>query len=188
MRLFWEKGYEGASLDELQSAMGLASPPSLYAAFGSKERLFFEAVDRFVETIGDRPAAALEAAASAREGIAALLNESVDVFCGTGTPHGCPVFLGAINCTPASQRVENRMRGYRVETPKLIRKRLERGVAEGDLPADADLEALVSLYTTTLYGLPARARDGASRKSLQATVAGAMAAWDGLMKRHPHRR
>jgi AcrR family transcriptional regulator len=183
MRVFWEKGYEGASLDELQSAMGVASPPSFYAAFGSKEQLFFEAVDRFVETIGRRPVLALENAATAREGIAALLNESVAVFCGTSTPHGCPVFLGAINCTPASQPVERRMRDYRVETPKLIRKRIERGVAEGDVPPDADLDALVSLFTTTLYGLPARARDGALRKSLQVAVAGAMAAWDGLTKR-----
>ena len=46
MMVFWDKGYEGASLEELQSAMGAISPPSFYAAFGSKERLFFEATNQ----------------------------------------------------------------------------------------------------------------------------------------------
>jgi AcrR family transcriptional regulator len=41
MEVFWDKGYEGASLDDLQAAMGGISPPSFYSAFGSKEALFF---------------------------------------------------------------------------------------------------------------------------------------------------
>jgi hypothetical protein len=80
------------------------------------------------------------------------------------------------------------MRPYRAQAPDLIRKRLERGVAEGDVPKGVDLELLVSLYAGLVYGLPVRARDGASRKALLAGVTGAMAAWDQLISPKPRRR
>jgi AcrR family transcriptional regulator len=66
MTVFWGKGYEGASLEEPQSAMGAISPPSFYAAFRSKELVFFEAVDLYLETVGHRPRQALESAVTAR--------------------------------------------------------------------------------------------------------------------------
>jgi AcrR family transcriptional regulator len=181
MKVFWEKGYEGASLEELQSAMGAISPPSFYAAFGSKERLFFEAVGLYVETMGHRPMQALEAAPTAREGVDAMMRESVNLMTGKNTPHGCLMFLGAINCAPANGSVQDHMRTYRIEAPDRIRKRLERGIAEGDVPNGVDLEPLVSLYASVAHGLPIRARDGASRKALLAGITGAMAAWDSLV-------
>ena len=178
MEVFWTKGYEGTSLDDLLKAMGKISPPSFYAAFGSKEQLFFEAVDIYVGTVGARPIQALEAAKTAREGIEALLCESMEVF--SGPPPGCVVFLSAINCAPASKSIEDRMRGYRVRAPEVIAKRIKRGIAEGDVPKAADVEALVSFYTTFLHGMPLRARDGVSRKVLRAGITVAMAAWDAL--------
>ena len=44
--LFWRKGYEGTSIADLTKAMGI-NPPSLYAAFGGKETLFHQALDRY---------------------------------------------------------------------------------------------------------------------------------------------
>jgi AcrR family transcriptional regulator len=181
MTVFWEKGYEGASLEELQSAMGEISPPSFYAAFGSKERLFFEAVDLYVELVGYRPAQALESATTARAGVEAMLREAVDIYCDPNTPSGCLLFLGAINCAPANKSVQDHMRTYRVQAPDLIGKRLERGVTEGDVPKGIDLEPLVSLFACFVHGLPVRARDGASRDELLAGVSAAMAAWDRLI-------
>ena len=89
--------------------------------------------------------------------------------------HAC--IVGAINCAPANKSLQEYMRPFRVQAPE-IRKRLERGVEEGDVPEDVDLEPLISLYAGLIYGLPVRARDGASRKALLAGVTGAMAAWD----------
>lgn len=180
MKLFWKKGYEGTSLEELQSAMGAISPPSFYAAFGSKERLFFEVVERFNKTIGSRPVEALEGRPTAREGVEAMLHEAVDVFCGRDTPHGCPVILGGVHCAPASKAVQDKLRQSRLQVPNVFRKRLVRAVAEGDLP-DVDLTPLVSFYATFFLGLPMRAHDGASRDELLAAVSAAMAAWDQLI-------
>jgi hypothetical protein len=89
--------------------------------------------------------------------------------------------LSAVNYTPANKSVQDRMRGYRAQVPDLIRNRLERGVAEGDVPQHLDLEPLVSLYADLAYALPSRASDGASRQDLLAGITGAMAAWDHLI-------
>jgi AcrR family transcriptional regulator len=185
MTVFWEKGYEGASLEELQSAMGAISPPSFYAAFGSKERLFFEAVDLYMETVGARPKQALESAITARAGVEAMLREAVDIYGDPNTPPGCLLHLSAINCAPANKSVEDRMRTYRIKAPDLIRQRLERGVADGDVPKGVNLEPLVSLYASLVHGLPMRSRDGASHDELLAGITAAMAAWDRLTGSRP---
>jgi AcrR family transcriptional regulator len=185
MRVFWEKGYEGASLEDLQSAMGVASPPSIYAAFGSKERLFFEAVELYAATVGSRPRAKLEAAPTAREGVEAMLREAVDIYTDPRNPNGCLLYVSAINCAPASKAVQDRMVPYRTGAAGVIRQRLKRGVREGDVPKGTDLEPLVSLYATVVHGVPIRSRDGASRKELLAGITAAMAAWDHLTGARP---
>jgi AcrR family transcriptional regulator len=188
MTVFWEKGYEGASLEELQSAMGAISPPSFYAAFGSKEQLFFEVVDLYMATVGSRPKEALEAAMTARQGVEAMLREAIDIYSDPNTPRGCLVHLGAINCAPANTSVQDHLRRYRIQAPGLIRKRLERGVAEGDVPKGADLKPLVSLFASLVNGIPMRSRDGASRDEMLAVVTAAMAAWDHLIGPASRRR
>ncbi len=180
MEVFWEKGYEGTSLDDLLVAMGGIRPPSLYGAFGSKEQLFYEAVALQAKTIGARPIEALEKGKTAREGVEAMLRAGVDIYRGPDRPAGCLVFLGAINCAPASKSVQDKMVGYRTAVADVFRRRLLRGIAEGDLPPGCDLEPLISLYTTVFTGLPLRARDGASREELMLTATASMAAWDTL--------
>jgi len=182
MRVFWEKGYEGASLEELLGAMGGIGPPSFYAAFGSKERLFFEAVDLYASTFGLRPLEALNGAPTAKAGVEAMLRAAVDIDCGPDTPLGCLVVLGAVNCAPANRAVQEHLRRFRVQGPELIRRRLRRGVAEGDVPEGVDLEPLISFYATFFSGLPIRARDGTSREVLMAGVTAAMAAWDPFVR------
>lgn len=178
MEVFWEKGYEGASLDDLQAAMGGINPPSFYAAFGSKEQLFLEAIRLYTETVGAKPMRVLMEEPTARGGVEAMLRESAAVFSGHGTPRGCLLVLGAINCTPAGRNIQEHMSGYRAQTPVVIRQRLKRAMAEGDLPAALDPEPLASFYAAVLMGLSIRARDGATRGELDRAIDCAMAAWD----------
>jgi hypothetical protein len=77
--------------------------------------------------------------------------------------------------------VQEYLRDLRAQRQKVIQRRLERGVAEGDLPASANLAALASFYTTFVDGIALQARDGATRNALRATVRCAMAAWDGIV-------
>jgi AcrR family transcriptional regulator len=183
MELFWAVGYEAATLEDLQAAMGGIAPPSFYAAFGSKERLFWEVVELYRATVGKGPAQALAEHSTARDAIEAMLREAALSFCTPGKPRGCLLVSGAMSCSRAGQDVHDHLQQLRLMAPEGIRGRLERGVAEGDLPAGLDLDAIASFYATVLYGLAVRARDGASHEALMAAVSGAMAAWDGLTGR-----
>jgi AcrR family transcriptional regulator len=181
LAVFRERGYEGATLTDLQEAMGGIAPPSFYAAFGSKEELFKEAVQLYRDTVGAKIAYALVEQATTRAAIEAMLRASVESICRPNEPRGCLLVLGAINCSKANEDVLGYLRDLRRETQQVITRRLKRGVAEGDLPEGVSVLALASFYTTVLHGLSIQAHDGASRASLMAAIDGAMMAWEPLV-------
>lgn len=184
MEVFWARGYEGTTLEDLQSAMGGISPPSFYNAFGSKEALFKEAADLYVARVGDPQLRVLNEAPSAREGIAAHLKLAAEQLSQPGKPHGCLLVLGATKCSPANKGAEQYLHAVRLKAPAVIRDRLARAVSEGELSPDLDIDAVAAFYATVIHGLGVRAGDGASRAHLLAAVRGAMAAWTELATDH----
>jgi AcrR family transcriptional regulator len=181
MEVFWELGYEGATLTDLQQAMGGITAPSFYAAFRSKEELFREAVELYSRTLGLPMMTALDETPTARAAIEALLQAAVEAFTKPGKPRGCMLVLGAMNSMPGNKSVKDYLRGLRARRRRTIQHRLRRGVAEGELSPGLDLIALGSFYTTVVDGLAIQARDGASRAALKFAAHGAMAAWDTLV-------
>lgn len=185
VRLFRERGYEGATLADLQEAMGGLSPPSLYAAFGSKEDLFKEAVSVYVESTGRAGRCALEEAAlSTRDAIEAVLRANVAAIAKSGEPRGCMLVLGAINCTSeeaGGAAASAHLHRLRQKSYRSIADRIRRGVREGDVPLGTDVEGLTAFVTALINGLSVLARDGASRSTLNAAVDRAMLAWDATV-------
>ena len=120
--------------------------------------------------------------ATARESIDALLRSNALAFSQPDAPRGCMVVLGALLCSAPNQQVQEDLRAIRLETIEAIRTRIRRGIAEGDVPASADADALGGYYATVLNGLSIQARDGAPREALIATVDCAMAAWDAMAR------
>jgi AcrR family transcriptional regulator len=178
MERFWARGYEGTTLEDLQTAMGGITPPSFYNAFGSKKRLFKEAANLYVASFGEPTVRALEEAPTAREGLETMLRMTARFLSQPGKPHGCLLVLGATNCTPANKGAQDYLQSIRRQAPKVLKQRLDRGVAQGELPAGLDTNAVAAFYATVIHGLGVRAGDGASRKELLAAVDGAMAGWE----------
>jgi AcrR family transcriptional regulator len=94
LELFWERGYEGTSLNDLTTTLGIASA-SIYACFGSKEALFRETVALYGTLAGEPPRRALREQPTARAAIEAMLRATADEITRPDAPHGCMLILGA---------------------------------------------------------------------------------------------
>lgn len=185
MEVFWARGYEGASIADLTAAMGIASP-SLYAAFGSKEQLFREAVDHYVETDGSGCWRGFNDHPTARAAIAAVLEAGAEASTMPGKPSGCFIVLAAMTCSAENAELQRELSERRRSLCDVVRLQLERGIARGELAPGTDAQALTAFFITVLQGMSIRARDGGSREDLLAVARHAMAVWDGLAARGSH--
>jgi AcrR family transcriptional regulator len=179
--LFWERGYEGTSLNDLAQAMGIASA-SIYACFGSKEELFRKVMAHYAATSGGPPRRALREQPTARGAIHAMLRATADQITGPDTPHYCMLILAAPTGAVENHAVREFLAEGRRGQLREIGDRLARGVVDGDLNVpSAGLDAIARYYATVVQGLSVQARDGATRAELEAVITCAMAAWDGFM-------
>jgi AcrR family transcriptional regulator len=184
--LFWERGYEGTSLNDLAQAMGIASA-SIYACFGSKEDLFRKVMVLYGTTSGEPPRRALREQPTARAAIHAMLRATADEISRPDTPHGCMLILAAPTGAVENHGVREFLAGRRRDMLSTIKERLARGVTDGDLTVPpAGLDAISRYYTTVVQGLSIQARDGADRAELEAVITCAMAAWDTLATAPSH--
>jgi len=181
MDLFITRGYDGVSLEDLQKAMGNISPPSFYAAFGSKDALFREVLTLYRQTMGETVMSRL-AAAPVRDGIEGMMRAVVELFLSNAEAPGCLIVLGAVNATRTSKDVHELLSAARTEGNEAIRLRLLRAVHEGELPKGLPISEIAGFYTTFIQGLAVRARDNATRAQMMSWVDGAMAAWPALTK------
>jgi TetR/AcrR family transcriptional regulator, copper-responsive repressor len=174
MEVFWKKGFEATSVADLTEAMGI-NPPSLYAAFGDKEKLFLEAVDRYQARRGESCQYCEEA--TARAAVEKLLLYLADELCGSDHPRGCLLQMAEATAGESSAKLKAALQAKRMASRAMLKARIDRGIREGDVPEGTDAAALTDFYVTIIAGMSMRARDGATRKSLLATVANAMRLW-----------
>lgn len=177
MRLFWSKTYEGTSLAELTETMGI-NAPSLYAAFGSKEELFREAVAHYSDHHGAEIWQSLENGPTACEAIERFLLATAKAYSTPGDPPGCLVVLGTRHDVDGANKAHGELRARRRANLEQIAARLARGVAEGDLPPTFDVKGAAAFYLSVQTGMSVLARDGANRATLEAVAHGAMFSWD----------
>lgn len=177
MEVFWEKGFEDASMTDLTQAMGIASP-SLYAAFGSKEALFQEAVALYQARFGGTMWDALDREPAIAAAIEAFLMDTARAYSRRGIPRGCLIVLGARHAA-AADPVCDELKRRRAENLARLRARFARAVAEGELPQGFDCDAAAAFYATLQHGMSLMARDGADAATLQAIASGGLRAFTG---------
>jgi len=176
MHVFWEHGYEAASIADLTSAMGI-TPPSLYTAFGDKEQLFLEAIERYAMGYGSISSRALREEPTARAAIERWLTESANEHTEPCHPKGCMVVMSATNCSAAAERVQNALIKRRAEAIADLGRRIQGAVDSGELPPDTDATDLANFFAAVYQGMSMQAKDGVSRDSLLSTVRTAMRSW-----------
>jgi AcrR family transcriptional regulator len=185
MQVFWEKGYEAASMQDLLSAMEISSP-SLYAAFGDKEALFLEAVQRYHERVREQCECPDEL--PARESIENLLTELATVFTDRSHPAGCLAVIALMTAPTTTPKAQRFLAEQRAEAKARLRARIQGGVDKGELERDTDVTALTDFYLAVINGMSLQAREGASRKTLLGMAQTAMRAWPGSPKKRKKSR
>ena len=168
MHVFWAKGYEGTTMMDLVEAIGVKAP-SVYAAFGNKDKIFNEAVELYAKLMAEGPFKELEHP-DIYEAVKNSLNRSIDIYTSPTNPASCLIMTAAINCAPESKAHEDELRSYRLGYKEIFKNRFDQALEDGQLKVSGDPELLADYFLTVTQGLAIRAKDGANKKTLQATA------------------
>jgi len=175
MKVFWCKGYEGASLSDLTKAMDI-NRPSLYAAFGDKESLFRKVLDRYDSGPAGYVREALNQS-TARAVVERLMEGAANLATASSNPRGCLFVQSALACGDKSKAIRNDLILRRDAGEKAVRLRLKRAQAEGDLPRDSNPADLARYVVTMIQGIAVQAASGATRDELRRVIRTALQAW-----------
>jgi AcrR family transcriptional regulator len=175
LTVFWEHGYEGASLALLTEAMGI-SRKSMYAAFGNKEDLFLKVLQLYESGPGAYARESVRAS-TAREVARAYLDGAVQAGTQPGRPAGCLGVRAALAVGVTGQSVQDILSSWRAKSQADLRERFQRAADEDDLPADADADIIARYLTTVADGVSVQATGGASAADLRRVVDAALLHW-----------
>jgi len=150
--IFWARGYDGTSLDDLTEAMGIGRA-SLYNEFGDKHSLFIEALDCYRRERLAQISDVLEAASSARAGVAAVFRRTVKALWADEGRRGCLLVNSTAELAASDPAVASRAAEAFERTAAVFRAALERGKRSGELDASVDVRATSRYLANTLNGL-----------------------------------
>jgi AcrR family transcriptional regulator len=162
-QVFWSKGYDGVTIDDLVDGMGVGRP-SLYAVFGDKRAIFLRVLKAYAERKGASAAKALLAPQDLRGSIAAFLRYNVESATERGSARGCLMMCVAplVNDAEVQRFLQNATTG----AAALLERRFRDGISAGEIPSDFPIAARAIQVTDLARGLTMRAQIGTPRKTL----------------------
>lgn len=180
LHLFWQHGYDATSLAQLKAGLGGGiSAPSFYAAFGSKEALFDECVQRYLATFAQVTECLWDESLPPRQAIETALRQSARMQCEDGHPKGCMVALGVMSApSPENARVVDALTRSRARTRAGILSCVERGISAGQLPGNIHAPAMATVFDSFLQGISILARDNTQHKVIDAAITQILLTWD----------
>jgi TetR/AcrR family transcriptional repressor of nem operon len=168
-QLFWERGYEGTSLADLETHLGLGRQ-SLYNAFGDKHGLFLKALDRYRRVVGDPGFSLLNMPGAGLGAIRKFFRWSVDMLTVPGPRVGCMVANTILERGPQDADALLQCNHSRDVLERAFRRALAQARTDGDVKRALDVDAAATMLVTLNYGLTVLAKTGARAREMQATV------------------
>ena len=162
-QVFWSKGYDGVTIDDLVAGMGVGRP-SLYAVFGDKRAIFLRVLRAYVERKGASAAKALFAPSTLRDSIAGFLRYAVESATEKGSAPGCLIVCVAplVNDAEVRQFLKDAI----AAGVALVERRFRDGITAGEIPSDFPVAVRAIQVTDFARGLTMRAHIGTPRKTL----------------------
>ena len=174
--LFWRHGFDGTTIPQLTTAMGI-STPSLYAAFGSKDSLYREVVKLYLSRYTGFMSILFDEKVTVREAIEHALLAAAKQFTQAGHAPGCMISCAELTASPDNMALTVEMAGLRLASQDIIFNRLETARKIGELPNETDTASLAAFYAMVTQGMSVQARDGANATVLKRLAKMAMQAW-----------
>ena len=162
-QVFWSKGYDGVTIDDLVAGMGVGRP-SLYAVFGDKRTLFLRVLKSYAEKKGALAAKALLSPQALRDALASFLRYIVESATEEGSAPGCLLICVAPLVNDAE--VRQFLQDTAAASETLVERRFREAISAGELPSDFPVATRASQVIDLVRGLTVRAKMGTSRKTL----------------------
>ena len=162
-QVFWSKGYDGVTIDDLVAGMGVGRP-SLYAVFGDKRAIFLRVLRAYAERKGALATKALLSPQTLRESIAGFLRYNVESSTEKGSARGCLLICVAPLVNDAE--VQRFLQSTATGGAALLERRFRDGISAGEIPSDFPVAARAIQVTDLARGLTMRAQIGTSRRTL----------------------
>ena len=162
-QVFWSKGYDGVTIDDLVAGMGVGRP-SLYSVFGDKRTIFVRALKAYAEAKGARAAKVLFSPATLRDALAGFLRHAVEAATEEGSAKGC--LMVCIAPLVDDTEVRQFLREAAAGGVALMERRFYDGICAGEIPSDFPVAVRASQTIDLARGLTMRAQMGVSRKTL----------------------
>ncbi|MEL6778098.1 MAG: TetR/AcrR family transcriptional regulator [Cyanobacteria bacterium J06597_16] len=176
MLTFWEHGYQTTSLDELTAAMKITRP-SLYAAFGDKEQLFLQAIERYRQRFSARIGSALAEDIETKAAIGLMLQRMVEILTDSTLPRGCFLVNSTVECCGWNDSLQRRFAEYHALTEAAIYERLRQGQIKGELLDKVDIRSLAQFYNGVSQGMAVLAKAQTDPVAIRNIAETAMRAW-----------
>lgn len=177
MDVFWHFGYEGTSITDLTSATKL-SPTSLYAAFGSKEKLYREALKHYGSGKGAFTTDLMALDGTAREAISSVLSKCAECFTNSEKARGCMIATAIVTDTDENAAISHHLTTLRRHAMMTFVGRIEAAISTGELPGTTNPESVARFFEGIIQAMSIQAKDGASYNDLKILQKMAIDAWD----------
>jgi AcrR family transcriptional regulator len=162
-QVFWSKGYDGTTIDDLVAGMGVGRP-SLYRVFGDKRTLFLRVLRAYAEKKGARAKKALLSPPALRASLASFLRHAVESATEEGSAAGC--LLECVAPLVDDAEVRQFLQKSSAGAEAIVERRFRDGISAGEVPPDFPVAARSSQIIDLSKGLTMRAQIGTPRKRL----------------------
>lgn len=175
VEVFWHKGYSSTSIQDLETATGIARP-SLYAAFGGKDSLFLAILRRYQTEYNGHLMLALRKSGSARAALQHYFDKLVDQLCNHRLPPGCLLTNSIIEFGAVGEATGRFVRDQLTIIESELYGTIRRGQMEGEINSKIDPKGLARMFTATAEGMALLARAGFGEQALRDVVSSAVTA------------
>ncbi len=175
VEVFWEKGYQATSIEDLTARMGIGRQ-SLYNTFGDKESLMSEAIEAYFQAASAPMLAILQAPGSPAKNLKMFFRRVAE-HCSSGEHKGCLMvntaveFAGTDRDSPILKTIRNRFQSLE----RGMRQTIRQGIEAGELSKRIDPLQLATFLVGIFQGMLLMSKTGASRETLDRVAEGAIA-------------